>query len=639
VEILRERPLRRQVAVVTLSLLVPLLLASAWSASVTRREREAELREQTASIAATAAAYLNQYLTGLDSMASALVRHQSVVALDRAACDRLFAEVLRAQPLVLNIALTDTAGAIKGTALPLPPGAENTQMSRTRDAVIATGKPIVSELAIGVVTGKPTIVLAYPVRDADDAVTGVLGIGINLTELQTLFRDIPLPENSVVTMTDARGRVLARSHLAERYVGRPAGGDAPAQPPSEVPRTSTLTGLDGVRRFYGNAVVERGPWLLSVGIPTSVALARAAPSAQRDTLIAAVSLVAVLLLALGSASMLGSGINRVRDAVRRIADGDLSPPVRSSVPNRELAELQDAFITMAANLREAHQALDRRIEQERKMRETLQSLQRQVVRQERLAAVGILVSGVAHELNNPLQAILGTAELLERHRELTPEALEELAFVKTQSGRAREIIRNLSRFSSQQPGPPALVDLGEVIGEVVQLRRRDLDNSAIALDVSITTQRQVYANFTELEQVTLNFVINAQQSIEAVGGTGGRILIRAFDAGKKVRLEVQDDGPGVSPDDEAKLFQPFFTTKPVGKGTGLGLSVSYGIIESYGGIIGHYGNEWGGATFFFELPVSESAARPSPSPVSAGAGAPESDDRSPLLRRSVSSRI
>jgi len=639
VQILRERPLRRQVAVVTLSLLIPLLLASAWSANVTRLEREAELREQTASIAATAGAYLNQYLTGLDSMASALVRHQSVVALDGPACDRLFAEVLRDQPLVLNIALSDTVGNMRGTGLPLHDAPERVLSSRTVDDVIKTGQPLISELTTGVVSGKPTVILAYPVQGADGGINGVLGIGINLTQLQTLFRDIPLPDNSVVTMTDAQGRVLARSRDAERFVGKPAGGDAPAQPPDEVPRTSTLTGMDGVRRFYGNAVVERGPWLLSVGIPTSVALSRAAPSARRDTLIAAASLVAVLLLALGSASMLGSGINRVRDAVRRIADGDLSPPVRSTVPNRELAELQDAFITMAANLREAHQALDRQIEQERKMRETLQSLQRQVVRQERLAAVGILVSGVAHELNNPLQAILGTAELLERRRELSPEALEELAFVKTQSGRAREIIRNLSRFSSQQPGPPSLVDVGEVIGEVVQLRRRDLDNCAIALEVSINTRRQVYANFTEIEQVTLNFVINAQQSIESAGRTGGRILIRAFDTGKKVRVEVQDDGPGVSAEDEAKLFQPFFTTKPVGKGTGLGLSVSYGIIESYGGMIGHQGNEWGGATFFFELPVSETMTRPlAATPASAGA-ATISDDRPPVLRRPVSSGI
>src|SRR4029079_5569185 len=110
VQILRERPLRRQVAVVTLSVLIPLILSAAWSASVTRPEREAEVRDQATSIAATAGAYLNQYLAGLDSMASALVRPQSVVALDSAACNRLFAEVLRAQPLVLNIILSDVAG-------------------------------------------------------------------------------------------------------------------------------------------------------------------------------------------------------------------------------------------------------------------------------------------------------------------------------------------------------------------------------------------------------------------------------------------------------------------------------------------------------------------------------------------------
>jgi C4-dicarboxylate-specific signal transduction histidine kinase len=145
----------------------------------------------------------------------------------------------------------------------------------------------------------------------------------------------------------------------------------------------------------------------------------------------------------------------------------------------------------------------------------------------------------------------------------------------------------------------------------------------------------VYANFTELEQVTLNFVINAQQSLEAVMRAKGRIMIRLFDVGKKVRLEVQDDGPGVTPEDEPKLFQPFFTTKPVGKGTGLGLSVSYGIIESYGGQIGYRGNEWGGATFFFELSASDSAQRPVP-PADAQT---QTNDRPPVLHRSVPSNV
>jgi C4-dicarboxylate-specific signal transduction histidine kinase len=159
------------------------------------------------------------------------------------------------------------------------------------------------------------------------------------------------------------------------------------------------------------------------------------------------------------------------------------------------------------------------------------------------------------------------------------------------------------------------VDVREVIAEVVQLRHRDLDVLSVTLEVQASTTRKVHGNFTELEQVILNFVINAQQAIEQAARSRSRILIRVADAGSKVRVEVHDDGPGVTPEDEPKLFQPFFTTKPVGKGTGLGLSVSYGIIESYGGTIGYMGNDWGGATFFFELPVADDHARSDQVPV------------------------
>jgi two-component system NtrC family sensor kinase len=315
--------------------------------------------------------------------------------------------------------------------------------------------------------------------------------------------------------------------------------------------------------------------------------------------------MAVLALALWVSHHTSNGLRRLRSAAQRIAAGDLSPPLQAGSPNLEITELQDAFIAMAANLRATRDALDRQVEQERKMREMLQSLQRQVVRQERLAAVGVLVSGVAHELNNPLQAILGTAEVLEQQPGVSADLLDEIGLIKTQSSRAREIIRNLSRFSSQQTGPPTLVDLRTVIAEVSQLRRHDLEKASISLEIVAAAAGKVYANMTELEQVTLNFVINAQQAIESAHREHGRILIRLIDDGRKVRLEVQDNGPGVAPDDEPKLFQPFFTTKPVGQGTGLGLSVSYGIIESYGGIIGCHGNDWGGATFFFELPAAD----------------------------------
>jgi C4-dicarboxylate-specific signal transduction histidine kinase len=604
--ILKGQPIRRQVVVATCVLLLPIAIAVAWSADRTRREREDEVRDQAVSIASTATAYLNQYLSGVDFMALVLQRHPDVIALDRAKCDRLFADLLKNQPLILNVVLTDTHGLLKGSGIAALPEVSPGLTPPYVAEVALTGKPVVSELITGRVSGKPTVVLAYAVLGGDGSVAGVLGLGINLTRLQSVFGEIPLPEGSVVTLADSASRVLARSRDPERFIGTVMTPQAVS--PRDVPRSQTIVGLDGVERFYGNTVVDRGPWLLSVGIPRRLAVERSAGLWKRNLAISSSAVGAVLLLLLWVTSLLSRDLSRLRSAVQRIAEGDLSPPVRNRVPNLELAELQEAFITMAANLGETHLALDRQVEQERKMRETLQSLQRQVVRQERLAAVGLLVSGVAHELNNPLQAILGTAELLERQTDLSPHALEEIAFVKTQSGRAREIIRNLSRFSSQQSGPPSSIDLRDVIKEVIQLRRRDLDNASIALDVEISSTRKVYANFTEIEQVALNFVINAQQSIESTGRPKGRIMIRLSDAGRKVLLEVLDDGVGVSADDEPKLFQPFFTTKPVGKGTGLGLSVSYGIIESYGGSIGYRNNEWGGATFFFELPGSDAAA-------------------------------
>jgi C4-dicarboxylate-specific signal transduction histidine kinase len=601
--VLNAQPIRRQVVVAAILLLLPLVAAVIWSSNRTVHERELELQGEATSIASTAAAYLNQYLTGLDSLASALSRHPDVRALRGPESSGLFAALHAEQPLILNLMLTSPDGDICASALPIPDDRRGPVELPYVSQVVTTGRPVVSDFSLGRVTHKPTVVLGYPVRDDAGSVVGVLGFGVNLERLQTVFAAIPLPEGSVVTLTDRASRVLARSLEPERFIGTTV--SAAASEAKDAPPTVIGTGVDGVVRIFGNAAVDRGPWLISVGIPKSVAMNRVSPLSRRNLAIAGFGILGTLLISLWLANTLADGLEHLRSAAQRIAAGDLSPPPRRTrVANLELAQLQDAFIMMAKNLRDTREKLDHQVEEERRMTETLQSLQRQVVRQERLTAVGLLVSGVAHELNNPLQAILGTLELLERHPGLSPSALEEVAFVKTQSGRAREIIRNLSRFSSQQKGPPALVDLRDVIAEIVQLRRRNLDSASITLTVEASSTRPVYANFTELEQVTLNFVINAQQSLESSERKKGAIVIRLYDVGRRVRLEVLDDGPGVSPEDEPKLFQPFFTTKPVGKGTGLGLSVSYGIIDSYGGSIGYRRNEWGGAMFFFELPAS-----------------------------------
>lgn len=241
------------------------------------------------------------------------------------------------------------------------------------------------------------------------------------------------------------------------------------------------------------------------------------------------------------------------------------------------------------------------------MREELQSLQRQVIRQERLAAVGMLVSGVAHEINNPLQAILGFAELLQMQHDLPDSVNKDLALIQRESARACGIIRNLALFARQQPGQAATIKLGDIIRSVSELRLRRLQSEDIELLVEDQATRPVMAVFTELQQVVLNFVVNAEQVILASGRLPGRITVRTRDERRRVVLEVEDTGTGVDPEHEAKLFQPFFTTKPVGEGTGLGLSVSYGIIDSMGGHMGYRPAPAGGAIFYFELPAAPSA--------------------------------
>jgi C4-dicarboxylate-specific signal transduction histidine kinase len=599
-KILGTQSIRRQVLVFAGLLLLLIAIVVAWSSSRTRSERQAEVEAEAAVLAATSATNFSEFLRGLDSVAAVLARHPALTALDREECHQLFVDLMKVQPLILNVAARARDGALQCSGLPGRGVSQRTPIPSVGDKVVSSGQPFISDLTIDSETQKPTVIMAYPVRGAGGAVVGVLDFGVDLSRVQTLFASIPLPDGSVITLTDRRGLILARSHDPERFIGTTMPrGDGDGQPPAVPARD-----LDGVERLQATVMVERAGWVVTVGIPRRVILDRSWPLFRRNIAIVSIAVLSSLLLCLGIGRRLSGQLSELREAARRIAEGDLSPPPPVvGTLNREVGALQEAFVTMSENLRQTRDALDRQAEQERKMREMVESLQRQVVRQERLAAVGVLVSGIAHELNNPLQAILGGSELLERRPGLPPDALQEIAFIKAQSTRAREIIRSLSRFGRQQTGPPSPVDLRDVVAEVVQLRGTNLNDARITLDVQIESTRKVFANFTEVEQVVLNFVINAEQAIQAAGPEQGRMIIRVSDVLHRVRLEVIDNGPGVSPENEPKLFQPFFTTRPVGAGTGLGLSVGYGIVDAYHGTIGYDASEWGGAVFFFELPA------------------------------------
>ena len=422
--------------------------------------------------------------------------------------------------------------------------------------------------------------------------------GLDIRSLQTIIEAIPLPGDSVITITDANSVVLARSLEPARYVGQKV--EVAPRPITEVPPSEQRLGLDGVERVYTNAVFPAGPWLVSVGMATDVATRRVYPIVIRYVAISVV--IAVFTLAMQFV-LLGSytrAFDRALKFAGRVSAGYLDAPKPITMPSREMEQLQSSFIDMLDKLRGAQEAVAAQVVEERRIREELQLLQHQLIRQERLAAIGVLVSGIAHELNNPLQAILGFADLLQMRKDLPPHVQEELALIQKESERANAIIRNLSRFSRQQTADPSAVRLRDVVGSVVELRRRQLDEEGIALEVREASDASVMAVFAELQQVTLNFMVNAEQALmERMPPRN--LTIKLAGSNGRARLEVRDNGPGVPPEHEAKLFQPFFTTKPVGKGTGLGLSVSYGIIQAHGGTIGYQPAPDGGAIFYFEL--------------------------------------
>jgi two-component system NtrC family sensor kinase len=181
-------------------------------------------------------------------------------------------------------------------------------------------------------------------------------------------------------------------------------------------------------------------------------------------------------------------------------------------------------------------------------------------------------------------------------------ARSDLTLIQKESARASAIIRNLSRFGRQM-SEPSPIRLRDVVASVLELRQRKLEEANIRVTVEDTSNPVVMAIFTELQQVLLNFAINAEQAITQGNPPRREVVIRTTERDGWASIELEDSGPGVPPENEAKLFQPFYTTKPVGEGTGLGLSVSYDIIRSHSGRIGYRPAPAGGAIFYFELPV------------------------------------
>jgi two-component system NtrC family sensor kinase len=250
------------------------------------------------------------------------------------------------------------------------------------------------------------------------------------------------------------------------------------------------------------------------------------------------------------------------------------------------------------------EALVRDVSERKRLDDQSKDIYQQILQSEKMAALGQTISGVAHELNNPLATILNWAERLSE-KSLDDTSRRGVSMILSEAERAARIVRNLLTFARKRQSTRAVIDLNTVVKGTLALRGYEQLPTLTVREELDPALPRVFADGHQVQQVLLNLLINAEQAMLGANGRGTLTVRTRHDIdGDNAILQVADDGPGVPNEVQTRIFDPFFTTKEVGKGTGLGLTVAYAIVQEHGGRIRVGTTPGGGATFSVELPVS-----------------------------------
>ncbi len=249
--------------------------------------------------------------------------------------------------------------------------------------------------------------------------------------------------------------------------------------------------------------------------------------------------------------------------------------------------------------------LVRLLEESRASLENMKRLQTELVQREKLASLAQLVSGAAHEINNPLAAILGYSELLAAQPDLESKQASMARKIGQQARRTRELVSSLLSFAQQSPGEKTLLDMGSILQRALQMKMLRTETKNIHLESRIEPDLpQIWGNVNQLFQCCVEIIGNATDALEEVGG--GTFSVSVLQEGDELVMEFSDSGPGIR--DPQRIFDPFYTTKPVGKGMGLGLSVTYGVVQDHQGKISCENRVGGGAVFELRFPLAKQSA-------------------------------
>ncbi|MBP6506574.1 MAG: response regulator [Opitutaceae bacterium] len=458
---------------------------------------------------------------------------------------------------------------------------------------------LAGELASGSVSlnGKVYLVVALPVIVSENGpLQGALVVGSRLNE-NVIQEFKALTNTEILLIADEKqlaASTIQSPDLYDTLIPKAASAAAHAIIPVELNTEHFLT-LGGT---YGNGGGQPGFHYLLL---SSYEQRMRSQADTRRTLLG-LSLVGILI----SGTVVWLFVRRVihplrelRDTAEAVGRGDFSRRIER-FSDDECGDLAQTFNRMTTNLQGSRAELEKTVA-------TLKGTQAQLVQSEKLSAVGQFVAGVAHELNNPLTAVIGFSDLLVQVS-TDDKARPHLELIAKSAHRCHKIVQSLLSFARQHAPERKLIKLNGVIDEVLEIMAYDLRTSNIKVVTQFAAGMPVImADAHQLQQVFVNILSNARQALQTFRQEG-QITVRTRLASDFLHVEFEDNGPGIRPENLSKIFDPFFTTKPVGKGTGLGLSLSYGIISEHGGRITAQSEVGCGTTFIIELPIAADKA-------------------------------
>ena len=471
------------------------------------------------------------------------------------------------------------------------------------------------------------LLAAAPVKDQEGRVVAVLYTGELLNETDTS------PDS--VEAHEIVDEIKDELFPSLEFQGRPAGAATIFQDDLRI-TTNVLTaeghralGTHVSREVY-EAVMVQGKtwhdrafvvddWYISAYEPITnlagerigmlyVGLLERPYTAIRDNVtlaLAAIALICFALIVVVTCYLTRSLIRPLEDMVaasREIAAGDLNQRVQVT-DQSELGLLSRSFNTMLDRIGEMKTQLEqwaKTLEQRvRERSEQLAETQTAMARQQRLASLGQLAAGVAHEINNPLTGVLTFAHLLRQKESMDDQDRQDLDLIINETTRVSEIVARLLDFARERPSVKGPLNVNDLIRQTVQLIRSQKRLARIAIEEALTEDLpRVKGDKNQLEQVLLNLLLNACEAMP----DGGVLTVSTSARAGTVLVKVTDTGQGIKKEHLDRVFEPFFSTKPVGKGTGLGLSVSYGIVQQHGGSLEVDSVESKGTTFTVVLP-------------------------------------